>query len=111
MYKRQGLFVAFVGLQNAKLIVNSDSTLVTYQHFKGDTFSSVGMGAILALLGIVITAILLVKKVKGGIQMCIRDSLTSATGHPSGSGSCAAATPPDLPADCCTCLLYTSRCV
>ena len=30
-----GLFVAFVGLQNAKLIVNSDSTLVTYQHFKG----------------------------------------------------------------------------
>ena len=29
-----GLFVAFVGLQNAKLIVNSDSTLVTYQHFK-----------------------------------------------------------------------------
>ena len=42
-----GLFVAFVGLQNAKLIVNSDSTL--------------------ALLGVVITAILLVKKVKGGI--------------------------------------------
>ena len=62
-----GLFVAFVGLQNAKLIVNSDSTLVTYQHFKGETFSSVGMGAILALLGIAITAILLVKKVKGGI--------------------------------------------
>ena len=43
-----GLFVAFVGLQNAKLIVNSDSTLVTYQHFKGETFSSVGVGAILA---------------------------------------------------------------
>ena len=62
-----GLFVAFVGLQNAKLIVNSDSTLVTYQHFKGDTFSSVGVGAILALIGVVITAVLLVKKVKGGI--------------------------------------------
>lgn len=31
-----GLFVAFVGLQNAKLIVNSDSTLLTYQHFKGN---------------------------------------------------------------------------
>ena len=62
-----GLFVAFVGLQNAKLIVNSDSTLVTYQHFKGETFHSVGMGAILALIGVVITAILLVKKVKGGI--------------------------------------------
>ena len=62
-----GLFVAFVGLQNAKLIVNSDSTLVTYQHFKGETFSSVGVGAILALIGVVITAVLLVKKVKGGI--------------------------------------------
>ena len=62
-----GLFVAFVGLQNAKLIVNSDSTLLTYQHFKGATFHSVGVGAILALLGVVITAILLVKKVKGGI--------------------------------------------
>ena len=48
-----GLFVAFVGLQNAKLIINSDSTLVTYQHFKGDTFHSVGIGAILALLGII----------------------------------------------------------
>ena len=62
-----GLFVAFVGLQNAKLIVNSDSTLVTYQHFKGETFHSVGVGAILALIGVAITAILLVKKVKGGI--------------------------------------------
>lgn len=62
-----GLFVAFVGLQNAKLIVNSDSTLVTYQSFKGETFSSIGVGAILALIGVVVTAILLVKKVKGGI--------------------------------------------
>ncbi|MGN0707780.1 MAG: NCS2 family permease [Faecalibacterium sp.] len=62
-----GLFVAFVGLQNAKLIVNNDSTLVTYQHFKGETFHSVGIGAILALMGVLITAILLVKRVKGGI--------------------------------------------
>ena len=62
-----GLFVAFVGLQNAKLIVNSDSTLVTYQHFKGETFHSIGVGAILTLVGVLITAVLLVKKVKGGI--------------------------------------------
>ena len=46
-----GLFIAFVGLQNAKLIVNSDSTLLTYQSFKGETFHSVGVGAILALIG------------------------------------------------------------
>ena len=47
-----GLFVAFVGLQNAKLIVNSDSTLLTYQHFKGETFHS---------------AVMLIKNVKGAI--------------------------------------------
>lgn len=62
-----GLFIAFIGLQNAKLIVGSSSTLVTYQSFKGDTFNSVGIGAILALAGILIIAVLLVKNVKGGI--------------------------------------------
>jgi len=62
-----GLFIAFIGLQDAKLIVNSDSTLLTYQTFKGDTFHSVGIGAILALIGVFATAILLIKKVKGGI--------------------------------------------
>ena len=63
-----GLFVAFVGLQNAKLIVNSDSTLVTYQHFKGETFSQLWAWAPSSpCMGVVITAILLVKKVKGGI--------------------------------------------
>ncbi len=66
-----GLFIAFIGLQDAKLIVNSDSTLITYQTFKGDTFNSVGVGAILALIGIIITAIFLAKKVKGGILLGI----------------------------------------
>lgn len=62
-----GLFIAFVGLQNAKLIVNSESTLLTYQSFKGETFHSVGIGAILALIGVLIIAVMLVKKVKGAI--------------------------------------------
>ena len=61
-----GLFIAFIGLQNAKIVVNNDSTLVSYQNFKAD-FSSVGMGALLALVGVLITGFLLVKKVKGGI--------------------------------------------
>ncbi len=61
-----GLFIAFIGFQNAKIVVNSDSTLVTYQAFK-ENFSSVGMGALLALIGVIITAFFLVKKVKGGI--------------------------------------------
>ena len=54
-----GLFVAFVGLQNAKLIVNSDSTLLTYQHFKGETFHSVGIGALLTLIGVLLIGIIL----------------------------------------------------
>ena len=66
-----GLFVAFIGLQDAKLIVNSDATLITYQTFKGELFSSVGVGAIIALIGVIITAILLVKNVKGGILLGI----------------------------------------
>lgn len=61
-----GLFIAFIGLQNAKLVVNNDSTLVTYQNFHTD-FSSVGMGALLALIGVLITGFLLIKKIKGGI--------------------------------------------
>lgn len=62
-----GLFIAFIGLQDAKLIVANESTLVSYQTFKGETFHSVGVGAILALIGVLITAILLAKQVKGGI--------------------------------------------
>ncbi len=61
-----GLFIAFIGLQNAKIVVNNDSTLVSYQNFKTD-FSSIGMGALLALIGVLITGFLLIKKVKGGI--------------------------------------------
>ncbi len=66
-----GLFIAFIGLQNAKIVVNSEATLLTYQSFKGDTFHSIGIGAILALIGVLITAILLVKRVKGGILLGI----------------------------------------
>ncbi len=60
-----GLFVAFIGLQNAHIVVDS-STLVTMQDFS-ENFHSVGIGALLALIGVLITAILLIKRVKGGI--------------------------------------------
>lgn len=66
-----GLFIAFIGLQNAKLIVNNDSTLVSYQTFKGENFHSIGIGAILALIGVLVTGILLIKKVKGSILLGI----------------------------------------
>ena len=61
-----GLFIAFIGLQNAKIVVNNDSMLVSYQTFK-ENFNSVGIGALLALIGVLVTAFLLIKKVKGGI--------------------------------------------
>ena len=62
-----GLFIAFIGLQNAKVIVNDDSTLLTYQKFAAGEFSTVGITALLARVGILVTAVLLILKVKGGI--------------------------------------------
>lgn len=65
-----GLYIAFIGLQNAKVVVDS-STLVTLFSFKnsikGGTFSTEGITVLLALLGILITAVMMVKKVKGNI--------------------------------------------
>lgn len=65
-----GLFIAFIGLQNAKIVVGS-ATLVSVYSFKGaldgGTFNSVGITVLLALIGILITAILVVKDVKGNI--------------------------------------------
>lgn len=63
-----GLFCAFIGLQNAKIIVDS-STLVTLQPF--DTVTPETVGAVLALVGVLITAILMVKNVKGNILLGI----------------------------------------
>ena len=66
-----GLFIAFIGLQNAKIVINNDSTLVGVFSFKGSaqngTFNSEGITVLLALIGVLITAVLLVKNVKGSI--------------------------------------------
>ena len=66
-----GLFIAFIGLQNAKIVVGNDSTLVSIFSFKSSvaegTFSSQGITVLLALIGVLVTAILLAKNVKGGI--------------------------------------------
>ncbi len=65
-----GLFITFIGLQDAKLVVNDDSTLLTYQKFH-ENFHSVGIGAVLALIGVIIIAIMLIKNVKGAILIGI----------------------------------------
>ena len=59
-----GLFIAFIGLQNAGIIVNNDSTLVGLGEItKG--------AALLGVIGIVITGALVILKVKGSILIGI----------------------------------------
>lgn len=59
-----GLFIAFIGLQNAQIIVNNDATLL-------------GLGkitegpALLGIIGVIITSILLVKQVRGALLLGI----------------------------------------
>ncbi|GIN90408.1 guanine permease [Siminovitchia terrae] len=55
-----GLFITFVGLQNAGLIVNDDAVLVGLGNLRDGN-------VILAIVGIAITVILMTRGVKGGI--------------------------------------------
>lgn len=64
-----GIFIAFIGLQNAKLSVDG-SSLVTIVNFT-ENFSTVGIGALLAIIGTILIAILYVKNVKGSILIGI----------------------------------------
>ena len=65
-----GIYIAFIGLQNARVVVDS-STLVSLYSFKASftngTFRSEGITVLLALIGIIITGILMVREIKGGI--------------------------------------------
>ena len=65
-----GLFIAFIGLQNAGLTVDNGSTLVSMVSFT-DNFRTAGICALLALVGVVITAILYIKRIKGSILIGI----------------------------------------
>lgn len=66
-----GLFITFLGLKNAHLVVPDNSTYVAVYSFKDaiatGEIHSTGIGALLAFLGIIITAIFLIKNVKGNI--------------------------------------------
>ncbi len=55
-----GLFIAFIGFQNAGIIIDNPATLVALGDVKD-------IGVILAVLGIVITGVLLIKNVKGAL--------------------------------------------
>ena len=62
--------MAFIGLQGANLVVASESTKVTVVNFRTN-FNTVGIGALLAVIGTFIIAILYVKHVKGSILIGI----------------------------------------
>ena len=64
-----GLFIAFIGLQNAGLAVDA-STLVTITSFTKN-FSTQGICALLAVIGLLVTAVLHIRKVKGSILIGI----------------------------------------
>ncbi len=64
-----GLFIAFIGLQNAKLVVGG-ATLVQITDFT-ENFRSVGISALLCVIGVMITAVLYIRKVKGSILIGI----------------------------------------
>ncbi|MBE6226375.1 MAG: NCS2 family permease [Bacteroidales bacterium] len=70
-----GLFIAFIGLQNAGIIVNNESTLVAI----GDLTNK---NTLLAIIGLIITSWLVVKNIKGGMLLGIL--ITSAIGIPLG---------------------------
>lgn len=55
-----GLFIAFIGLKNAGIVVNHDATLVTLGDVKSGT-------AIVGMIGVILTGVLLVKRVRGAI--------------------------------------------
>ncbi|WP_083580672.1 NCS2 family permease [Bacteroides ilei] len=70
-----GLFIAFIGLQNAGIIVNNDATLLSL----GDITSG---SALLGVIGLLVTSILLIKKVRGALLIGIL--LTTIIGIPMG---------------------------
>lgn len=70
-----GLFIAFIGLQNGQIVVNSDATLVTLGSFANPV-------ALVAIIGIIITSLLLVFKVRGALLIGIL--ATTVVGIPFG---------------------------
>ena len=66
-----GLFICFIALQTAGVIVNNDATLVGLISFKNADFHTSGICALLALIGTLFTGFMLVKGIKGAILVGI----------------------------------------
>ena len=70
-----GLFIALIGLKGAGVVVSNPATLVSmlnfHTSFTEGTFSTAGISAILALVGVLVMAVLMAKGVKGSILLGI----------------------------------------
>ena len=92
-----GLFITFIGLQNAKIVIGS-STLLSLFSLDGynatltggvqATWNDAGITVLLAIIGVIITAVLVAKKCKGKYSLGHPDHLASRN---------------HLPADRCVC--------
>lgn len=70
-----GLYIAFIGLQNSGIVVPNETTSVTLGKFNDPK-------VILAIIGLLVTSALVVKKVKGGLLIGIL--ITTLIGIPMG---------------------------
>lgn len=59
-----GIYIAFIGLKNSEIIINNDSTLVSLGNI-------IQGPALLGIIGIILSSVLLVKKVKGALLIGI----------------------------------------
>ena len=84
-----GLYIAFIGLKSAGIIVSSESTSVTLGSFSEPT-------AILAIISLILTSVLVILKVRGG--MLIGIIITTLIGIPMGvtNYSGIVSTPPSI---------------
>lgn len=69
-----GLFIAFIGLQNSRIVIKGNNLLELFSiegynraYNVEASFKNVGITVILAMIGILVTAVLITKKVKGNI--------------------------------------------
>ncbi len=70
-----GLFITIIGLKSSGLVVSSQATLVSIFSFTGSvsagTFNTAGISVVLFVVGLIITAVLMARDVKGNILLGI----------------------------------------
>lgn len=69
-----GLFITFIGMQNANIVISNSATKVEFfklssiqQINPAYAFNNVGITVVLAFIGLAVTSIFMVKKIKGSI--------------------------------------------